>query len=74
MFQALHFVGFKNPPCVKDERYWRAVRVFGTPNFIHRGWDYRAQREIADGDIVVFATGDETQEPKIHSYDDSANV
>lgn len=48
---AVHFVGFR------DDRYWNAVRVFGLPDFIHRGWDLRAQREIAPGDTIVFADG-----------------
>ena len=33
---AVHFVGFR------DERYWSAVKVWGRPSFIHRGWDMRA--------------------------------
>lgn len=48
---ALHFVGFR------DDRYWNAVRVFGLPDFYHMAWDRRAQREIAEGDTVVFAKG-----------------
>lgn len=61
---ALHFVGFR------DERYLTAVRVFGPPDFIHRGWDLRAQREIAPGDTIVFATGSEDQQPRRMSYND----
>lgn len=59
-----HFVGFR------DDRYWNAVRVFGLPDFIHRGWDLRARREIAPGDFVVFAEGCEGQEPRRKSYHD----
>ena len=55
--QCLHFVGFR------DDAYLRAVRVFGPPDFIHPRWDRRARREIADGDSVLFAVGDDTQEP-----------
>lgn len=62
----IHFVGFK------DDRWWNAVRVFGRPDFIHRFWDRRAVDEIADGDIVVFADGDETQPIWKYAYDDSA--
>lgn len=51
----LHFVGFH------DDRWWNAVRVFGRPDFIHPRWDLRARREIADGDAVVFADGDESR-------------
>lgn len=72
MKTALHFVGFKDPRRDKDERFDRAVRVFGHPDFYHRGWDYRARREIMDGDTIVFAKGDERQQPSIHSFDDSA--
>jgi hypothetical protein len=60
----LHFIGFRN------ERYWNAVRVWGRPDFIHRRWDLRAQREIAPGDTLVFATGDENREPSRVSGDD----
>lgn len=31
------------------------------PGFIHRNWDLRARRDIADVDTIVFATGDEPQ-------------
>jgi hypothetical protein len=60
----LHFVGFR------DDRWWNAVRVFGEPDFIHPRWDMRARREIADGDIVVFAAGDETQPVARHNAPD----
>ncbi len=53
----VHFVGFR------DDRYWNAVRVFGLPDFIHRVWDQRAQREITDCDTVVFANGESNQAP-----------
>lgn len=62
----LHFVGFK------DDRYLNAVRVFGRPDFIHRRWDARAVCEVAPGDVVVFADGDETQAIYPYAYDDSA--
>lgn len=61
---AVHFVSFR------DDRYWNAVKVWGRPHFIHRGWDLRAQREIADEDIVVFASGPHDQEPSIRSFND----
>ena len=63
----LHFVRFK------DDRYLAAVRVFGPPDFIHRLWDRRAVDEIAPGDVVVFADGDETQPVVPFAFDDSAN-
>lgn len=62
---ALHFIGFK------DDRYLNAVRVFGKPDFFHRRWDFRAATEIAPGDTVVFADGDETYRPCEFSFDDS---
>lgn len=61
---ALHFIGFRG------DEYTRAVCVFGQPDFIHRTWDRRAQREIADGDEVVFAKGDEHQEPSRYNAAD----
>ena len=64
---ATHFVGFR------DDRYWNAVRAFGLPDFIHQGWDRRAQREIVPGDRVVFATGPADQPLRQWNYDDSAN-
>jgi hypothetical protein len=56
--RCIHFVGFK------DDRYWSAVKIWGPPTFIHRWWDKLAAREIADGDVVVFAEGDWRQEPR----------
>jgi hypothetical protein len=67
MKNALHFVGFKN------DRFRNALRVFGAPDFWHRRWDRRAIAEVADGDVVVFADGDESQPVAVHAWDDSAN-
>lgn len=64
MRRCIHFAGFR------DDRYLAAVRAFGLPDFIHRGWDKRARREIADGDLIVFAEGPADQEPRHKSYDD----
>lgn len=61
---AVHFVGFK------DDRYHNAVRVFGLPDFIHPGYDLRALREFAPGDLVVFANGSANQEPRRKSFTD----
>jgi hypothetical protein len=52
-----HYVGFR------DDRYWNARRIWGRPHFVHRVWDNRARREIAPGDVVIFAEGDWTQTP-----------
>ena len=61
---ALHFVWFRG------DEYWRAVRVFGEPDFIHRGWDRRAKREIMPGDTVVFARGEFDQKPAERNFND----
>lgn len=61
---ALHFVGFRG------DEYVRAQRVFGRPDFIHIGWDLRAQREIAPGDVVVFARRPADQVPQARSFPD----
>lgn len=60
----IHFVGFRG------EEYHSAVKVFGPPDFFHRGWDLRAQREIAAGDTVIFARYHD-QKPDERSFDDS---
>lgn len=54
----IHFVRF---PSLSDQRFQNAARAFGPPDFLHRHWDNRAQREIACGDLVVFAKGDADQ-------------
>jgi hypothetical protein len=64
MSRIVHFVGFR------DDRYWSAVRVWGRPHYIHRGWDLRARREIDEIDIVVFADGPYDQAPRVKSYND----
>jgi hypothetical protein len=73
MRPCLHFVGFPYPRYEKDERVWRAIAIWGWPDFYHRSWDNRARREIADGDTIIFAKGDENQTPTDYSYDDSAH-
>lgn len=65
MTHALHFVGFR------DERFYRAARVFGRPDFIHRHWDGRAASMIAADDVAIFADGDEHDLPRLFSFDDS---
>ena len=62
--RAVHFVGFRG------DEYHRACRVFGVPDFIHIGWDRRARREIADDDLVVFATGSHDQPVSDRNYND----
>lgn len=65
--RTMHFVGFK------DDAFIRAKKVFGPPDFIHRFWDARAVDEVVDGDVVVFAEGDERQPVRPFAYDDSAH-
>ncbi len=63
---AVHFVGFRGA------EYLSAVRVWGQPGFIHMGWDKRAQREICEGDVVVFAAHlNPDQPPEEKSYADT---
>ena len=62
--KAVHYVGFR------DDRYLSALRVFGGPRVIHRGWDLRARREIGPDDVVVFAEGPHDQEPRRRSFND----
>lgn len=56
--RCIHFVRF---PSLSDQRFQNATLAFGPPDFLHRHWDQRARREIADGDLVVFAKGDADQ-------------
>lgn len=60
--RCVHFVGFRG------DEYHSAVKVFGKPHFIHRGWDLRAQREIAEGDLIVFACGASDEQPRAKSF------
>lgn len=62
--RCVHFVGFRG------DEYTSAIRAFGRPDFIHRWWDTRARREIAEGDLIVFARGDERQEPSRYTAPD----
>ena len=59
--RATHFVGFR-----EDHEYGSAIRAFGKPNFIHRVHDRRMQREIADGDLIVF--GSKARPDKVRRY------
>ncbi len=62
--RAIHFVGFRG------DEFWSAVKIWGRPGFIHRGWDPRARSEIADGDIVIFATGEHNQPGRERNFQD----
>lgn len=60
----LHFVGFRG------EEYHSAIRVFGTPDFIHIGWDVWAKQAVAPSDVAVFARGTFDDEPSRYSFPD----
>jgi len=62
--RVVHFIGFRG------EEYWSAVKAFGRPDMIHMGWDRRAQRDIGEDDLVVFAKGDEHQPLSERNYPD----
>ena len=62
--KTIHYVGFRG------DEFLRAKRLWGGPVMIHRCWDLRAQRDIGEEDVVIFATGDEHQVPKRMSGDD----
>lgn len=67
--KAVHFVRFDG---LHDQRFQSAIQVFGPPDFLHRVWDMRAKREIAKGDVVVFAKGDAWQPVMPFNGDDEA--
>lgn len=64
MNSAVHFIGFRD-----TGTFWRAVRIFGYPDF----WDTRAAYggEYVPGDIRVFAKGTDKDEPSPYTFDDS---
>jgi hypothetical protein len=62
---AVHFVGFRG------SEFQTAVKIFGSPDFIHRHWDVRAKQEAVPEDVVVFAKGTEISTPNIYSFNDS---
>jgi hypothetical protein len=67
---ALHFVGFRD-----GSQFWRAMQIFGIPDFIHVKWDVRAAfggERDDENDIFVFATGTIDDEPDTHTVDDSS--
>ena len=62
--RAVHFVAFRG------DEYHSAVRVFGTPDFIHIGWDVWAKEAVVPGDIAVFARGTSDDPPSRYSFPD----
>ena len=67
MFNAMHFVGFKDEASMS-----RAAKVFGPPDFVHRVWDRRAVQEVVPGDTAVFAAGQSPDKVSQYSFDDSS--
>jgi hypothetical protein len=67
MTSIVHFVRFAGLHC---QRYANAARVFGEPAMMHRRWDRRALRDVAPGDVVVFAKGEADQSMVEHNGDD----
>ena len=67
---ALHFVGFRD-----GSQFWRAMQVFGIPDFIHVADDarFRFGGELDSLDTVVYATGNEHSLMKEFTVDDSGN-
>lgn len=70
MTAAVHFVGFRG------DEYYRAMRVFGLPDFVHFHWDARAVADVTEEDTVVFAREKDYLRfigalPKAPSYNDS---
>ncbi len=66
----LHFVGFRD-----GSQLWRAMQIFGIPDFIHIKWDSRAAfgGERDDSDIFIFAQGTIDSDPDmVHTVDDSS--
>ena len=43
-----HFIGFRG------DEYFRAVRVFGLPDFIHLTHDHRMYGDVGSDDKLVF--------------------
>lgn len=69
---AVHFVNFRD-----EARFQNAARVFGQPDFIHVRWDARAKfggEFDPETDIIVFAKGDEHDDPCVFTFDDSAHA
>lgn len=66
--RCVHFIGFTD-----TGQYWRACQIWGKPDFIHRHWDLRAKfgGEYHPDDIMVFAKGTDSDEPKQFSFNDS---
>lgn len=65
----IHFVGFTD-----SAQYWRAVQVFGQPDFIHPRWDVRVKHGgefDSEHDTLVFATGTENDPPAVWAWNDS---
>ena len=67
MKRDVHFVGFRG------DEYRSAVKVWGKPDFFHRGFDDRVifGGEVGDDDIIIFANGADKRYKKF-TFNDSA--
>ncbi len=67
---ALHFVGFRD-----GSQLWRAMQIWGIPDFIHIIWDSRAAYggERDESDVFIFAKGTIEDVPATHTVDDSSD-
>jgi len=63
----VHFVGFRG------DEFWSAVKVWGRPDFVHKWHDARMWGDIdADNDTVVFANGQDPDNPSQWTWQDHA--
>lgn len=51
----IHFIGFRG------DEFGRAQKVFGPPDFIHRHYDRRTVAMVAEGDVMIFAKGNDQE-------------
>lgn len=72
MRPALHFVlrtGASKQQADDPDRFHRAARIFGPPDFVHPLWDMKAVQEIVkDLDTVVFFNGTEEDVVSFYPY------
>jgi hypothetical protein len=61
----LHFIGFRG------DEYYRAIRVFGQPDFVHKFFDGRVREEADVNDTFIFANGSENKFTK-YNWDASS--
>ena len=60
----VHFIGFRG------EEYWSAVRVFGSPDFIHLTHDPRMYGDVGEDDVLVFGSRADPDVVSVYSWQD----